>query len=368
MDSLKRIFALLLVLCLILCSCGTPQETTPSTEATQPTTEATQPTTEATEATTQPTEPPVLFRHPLNGAPLDAPFAGRVTAVVINNLVDCLPQYGISQADMIYEVETEGSITRLLALFSQLEDVDTIGPVRSGRTYYNSIALSYDAPIIHCGGSRGGLYGLLDDAGTSIDNWAHINEQFNGSYFFRDKDRYNYQGYSWEHTLFTKGELLLKGLSDKGYNTVTELDFGLQFDDQPQFSGDPANVITVTFKGGKTTTMTYDSETGVYKAAQYKRDHMDAGTEQVMAYRNVLALYTSQWGIYDGQYTRSFYDLIGSGSGHFACDGKLIPILWSRESARAPFCYTLEDGTPLTLGTGTTYVGIIGGDRTVSYE
>lgn len=356
-------------MCLLLSGCaGGGEETLPST--TETTAETTAATTEATvETTVETTEAPILYRHPLNGSPLEEPFTGRATAVVINNIQACLPQHGISGADMIYELETEGGITRLLAIFSDLSDVGNLGPVRSSRSFFNSISAAYDAPIIHCGGSQPGLNGHYSDNGQKVPNWAHINEQNNGSYFFRDKDRLS-SGYSREHTLFTTGEKLLKGLSDKGYDTIYEegIDHGLQFADDVALDGEAANSVVLTFNGGKTTTMTYNTATGLYEAAQYKRDMVDGNTGETMTFANVLALYTKQWKKYDGVYYRSYYTLIGSGEGYFACGGQIVPIKWSRESVDAPFSFTMADGSPITLEAGTTYVGIASTDYTISYE
>ena len=114
--------------------------------------------------------------------------------------------------------------------------------------------------------------------------------------------------------------------------------------------------------------MTYNPDNNLYAAAQYDRSHIDGNNGEVIQYRNVLCLYTEQWQQFDGTYARSFYALTGEGNGHFACGGKIIPIRWSRESLNDPFVYTLEDGTPLTLGVGTTYVGICSKKVAVSYE
>ena len=374
---MKRIFMVLLALSLLfaLCACGAETPTKPSTEATEAPT-ADVPTTQVTEVTTEATEPVVLYRNPLNGEPMETPYEGRPIAIVINNQIDAQPQYGISEADIIYELETEGDITRNMAIFSDLSDVGTIGPVRSARVFFNNIALSFDAPLVHCGGSEFALKGHVDETGTKIDNWQHINEMYEGSYFFRDYERYN-SGYSWEHTLFTSGEQMMKVLEAKDYTKHTaafleqqtsELNYGLQFADEIDLNGETANKVTAVFLLGKTTSFTLDPETGLYKASQYKKDHMDAGAGKCMAYRNVLVLYTTKWGKADSSYVRSFYDLMGEGSGYFACDGKIVPILWHRDDYRSNFTYTLEDGTPLTLGVGSTYIGISAAKTYVKYE
>ena len=363
---------LALALCLLLCGCGAPAEETISGTAaptTVPETTA-EPTTEPT-TVPETTEAPVIYRHPLNGALLDEPWTGRATAVVINNIRAALPQYGIASADMIYELETESGITRMLAIFSDLTDVGSIGPVRSARSFFNNIALSHDAVLIHCGGSQFALRGNYSDNGDVIENWQHINEQENGSYFFRDYGRYN-SGYAWEHTLFTDSENLLQALADKEYNTTYEpegYDHGLSFDEDPGVTGSSATSVTVSFRNSKKTEFEFDIEEGVYKAYQYDGAFMDAGAEVQMAFRNVIVIQTPQFFRSDAYYSRSFYTLDGSGEGYLVCDGQIVPILWHRDTLRGAFTYTYTDGTPVTLGVGKTYVGVIDSDRgSVEFE
>ena len=89
-----------------------------------------------------------------------------------------------------------------------------------------------------------------------------------------------------------------------------------------------------------------------------------------MTYRNVLILQTKQRMVKEDTYTRSYYDLIGEGEGWFACGGQIVPIKWSRADVDSPFVYTLSDGTPVTLGVGTSYIAVIGssGSAAVEYE
>lgn len=372
---MKHTVPLLLALCLLFSACQSGKPTTPTGDILGSTGFSTE---NSTQDTTQDTTgdttlaqgiPEPLYRHPLTGKGLDAPWYGRPVAVVVNNIKDAQPLYGISQADILYEIETEGGITRMLAVFSDLTQVEKVGPVRSARTYFNNIALSYGAPVVHCGGSKAALRGQYDDSYDTISRWQHINEQTNGSYFYRDQDR-KQQGYAYEHTLFTTGQKLLQAMDHKGYNVVsdTPADFGLNFVQDPQITGSTANTVTVKFQGDKTTTMTYNPETGLYYAAQYGSDIIDAGNEKAVAFRNVLVLYTSQWFINDGTYYRAYYDLIGSGEGLYACDGQIIPIKWTRDTLRGTFSYTLEDGTPLILGAGQSYIAVTYTKATASYS
>lgn len=360
---MKRIFVLLAAVCLVLSACGAPAEPTPTT---QPTTQAT---TEATTVpTTVPTEPPVLYRNPLNGTPLDAPYTGRITTVVINNLKGALPHHGVSQADFLYELEVEGDITRCLAVFTDLEGVEKLGPVRSTRTFFNNITLSYDGVIMHCGGSKRGRNAYADRDSGKITDWAHIDQVYNDPYFYRDTDRYA-QGYALEHTLFTTGERLLNGLEAKGLNVEQVRDFGLQFHEEVNLNSFIANSVKVTFRNSKTTSFTYNETTGLYDAAQYGSDYIDANTGEQMAFRNLIVLFTDQSFRHDGEYSRSYYVLEGEGEGYLAINGQIAKIKWSRADWNSPFVYTFEDGTPVTLGVGTTYVAVTCDERgAVDYE
>lgn len=362
---MKRKIALLLVLCLMLCGCGSkePAPITPTTQpVTQPTT--TPPTEPPTEPVTEPTEPPVLYRHPLNGSALDAPWNGQTVAVVVNNLKKAMPQKGVSQADIFYEFEVEGDITRCLAVFSDLSGVADIGPVRSARTYFNSVAVAYGAPLIHCGGSPGlALSARYDDSYDKIDNWEHIDAD--SKYFYRDMDRY-YSGIAWEHTLFTTGEKLQAAIDAYGYNTPTEQEFGLQFKDGVALNGEDANEVTIKFKSGKKTIFIFDKASGKYNVNMHGSEYIDGNTDELITFKNVLVLYTNQWYHSDGMH--KLYDTIGTGKGYAAINGKIVPITWTRDGLRTCYTYTLADGTPLELDVGNTYIAMVGIKHDIAYQ
>lgn len=348
---MKKILIVVLALTMLLCACG-KKEPTPTTVATEPTTEAT------TEATTEPTEPPVLYRHPLTGEPLDEPFTGRPVAVSIGNTKAALPQHGIGNADVFFEIEAEGDITRFLPIFTDLGNTASIGPIRSARTFFNNVSAAYNAPIAHCGGSVRGIRGYYDLTGSKISDWEHFDQfSYGTKYFYRDSDRRS-QGYAYEHTLFTTGENMLKALDDQEYQSSDAWDLGFRFDEETGISGTAATKITVSFLGGKTSHFTYDETTGLYAIEQYDRQLIDGTTGKQLTFKNVLVLYSPQTKQHDGYYSRSYYELIGSGEGYFAVDGQIVPIKWSREDVKQPFVYTLEDGTPITMGVGKTYIAI----------
>lgn len=360
---MKRFLPLLLVFCLLLCGCNAEPEqtepsTVPTTEATKPA-ETTQPveTTQAPVETTAPaTEPEATvsaYRNPLNGEPLEAPYTGRIIASTIDNVPPALPHHGISQADLFFEMFVNDYCTRGLAFFSNAGEVESIGPIRSLRYNFTDIALGFDAVLNYASGSDGPIEYIRR---SGLDNIS-VDE---GNYAYRDNDRYKKEGYNWEHTMFAKGQSLLDGAKQRGYDIeMTGLDFGLHFtEDGTPTDGQTVTEIEIiyTHKGRtKDSVMKYDSETGKFVFWQYGEEQIDENNGAPEAFRNVIVMLAPVKN--DGVYHVA--DLTGSGEGYFACGGKVIPILWSHENAEDHYNFTLTDGTPLELGVGSSYVGIV---------
>ena len=364
---MKRLTVVLLVLTLLLSGCGCSKKPAATEPTTAPTTEPTvAPTTAPTTApTVAPTEPPKqMYRHPLTGELLSEPWSGKLTAVMVNNIKQSMPQYGLSQADIIYEIEEESSITRNLAIYSDVSKAGTIGSIRSTRTYFVSVAASYDAYLVHCGTSVHAANGGYDSTGAKLKNWKDFDQAYNPSYFYRDSDRYN-SGYAWEHTLFTTGEKLSEGLKDKELSAPTQV-FGFKEGIELP-GGEAAGEITIKFKGTKTTSFTYDAATGRYARNQHGGASIDGGTEQAETVKNVIAIYTKQWYCPQG-HGHQYYDTIGSGEGYAATNGKIVPIKWSRASVDAPYVYTLTDGSPLELDVGNSYIAVVGTKFPIEYK
>lgn len=379
---MKKSLPIILCLCLLLSACGaqeqipgttnTSQTTNESTvdTSTQNTQESTVDTTEDTTETTEGTtttevEPELLYTHPLTGEPLAEMFTARPVGVTINNISHAQPLHGLSNVDVLYEIVAEGggTITRLMAIYTDLASAGKVGSIRSARTYMIDLARTFQAPIVHCGYSEFAQQELWN---TGYDSF---NQFFYPDYFYRDQDRRN-KGYALEHTLFAEGADLMKGLTENGFDMVNEdgTDFGLQFASEIDLDGEAATKISFRFysSGGKQTVMTYDEEDGVYYGTQIwgkqTGSFADANTGTDIPFRNVLLLYAETTLQYTNKETgsyRMFSKLTGEGTGYFACDRKIVPIKWYREDKNAPFSYTLEDGTPITLGIGKTYVGII---------
>ena len=97
----------------------------------------------------------------------------RPLAIQFSNFKTVRNQWGIGQADIIYEAFVEGGITRLLAI-GQSFTGDRIGSIRSSRHYFVSFADEYDAIYIHFGKTKYAVSKLKDLAINNLDGESGI--------------------------------------------------------------------------------------------------------------------------------------------------------------------------------------------------
>lgn len=301
----------------------------------------------------------------LTGMPIAAGEVNqRPIAVMLNNIKVALPQYGVSKADLIYEVPAEGGITRMLGVFQSVEDVGQIGSVRSTRLYYLELVQGLDAILFHAGGSEEAYRAISSRGITALDC---VRGPYMNSVFWRDKDRIKSAGY--EHSVFTSGENIQKVLAtldvrkthDAGY------EYPVQFgEDGTPKDGTPAKEISVKFSNYKTGVFTYDSDSKTYLVSEYGKPYVDGETNQQVDVKNVLVLYTNISQIAGDTAGRLKVTLTGSGSGLYASNGKVQEIVWTKDSADSPFVYTYQNGTAVTFEKGNSYINIVNKNAAVS--
>ena len=105
--------------------------------------------------------PKVWYQNALTGEEqsIDYPLGTSPVAVMVNNIMskdgyNCAwPQSGLSKADVVYEMETEGGITRYMALFRDWTKMPVVGPIRSARDQFVQLMLPFECLYIHDGAS-----------------------------------------------------------------------------------------------------------------------------------------------------------------------------------------------------------------------
>lgn len=357
----KRLIAMLLVVCMALSLAGCGGKTESETPEKPPVVEMPEAPLETPEPEPEPEPEPVVpaGTNPLTGMPMEPEYeTNRPVAVMFNNLKAAQPQLGVSQADIIYEVPAEGGITRMLGVFQSLDGVGNLGSIRSTRAYYLELALGHDALLVHAGGSP---EAYKDISAWGVNNMDGVRGGASQeTIFWRDAERRKNAGY--EHSMLTSGEKVQAYL-DKGKYRTEHKD-GYTYtqafaEDGTPVDGTAAQQVKVVFSNYKTGTFSYDASTGLYMIGQYGKDYIDGNSGEQVGVTNLLILETAISVIAGDSAGRLSVKLTGEGKGTYICGGKAVPITWSKADRNSQFVYRLQDGTPLTMGKGTSYVCII---------
>ena len=292
-------------------------------------------------------------RSALTGLPISVEESRiRPTAVVFNNHNKALPQVGIKDADVVWEFNVEGGITRLLAIYSDISKVETIGAVRSGRDYFLDVAEMYGALLVHAGGSDS-FY--AEDKARGYDNIDEVNmHTIPSDTFWRNSEKRYSRGY--EHSLETSGKKLIKAFESQRYKLECDSNKPLFEFSEERFapSGDTAEIISAKHSAYITPRFIYNSEDGKYYKESYNAPHVDEATGEPLSFDNLLIVFASQRVV--DEYLRLEIDLSGTGDAILVTAGHCVDIKWKISDGRLAIEY--PDGTDVPLNVGKTHITV----------
>jgi len=276
----------------------------------------------------------------------------RPVAVMIDNdTAAARPQIGLESAYMVYEIIVEGGSSRMMALFKK-HDIEKVGPVRSSRHYFLDYALEHDAIYCHAGWSP---KAQADIRSLGVNNINGIQGD-DGSIYWRD---YTYDR-TW-HNLYTGVDKLFeKAKNDKNYRTTTDTKHTQYLTTETDLEeGEDTTNITLPYSNNYKVTYEYDSENKVYKRFVNGGAHMSQTDEQLTA-KNIIIYQIYNFNLPDNDNVgRQDLKNIGSGTGYYVTNGKMIEINWEKTSREGRTVYTTTDGEELLLNPGNTFVQII---------
>ncbi|MCL2841011.1 MAG: DUF3048 domain-containing protein [Defluviitaleaceae bacterium] len=315
----------------------------------------------------------------LTGLPIDEAYVNRrPVAVVINNLRRALPQSGLASADIIYEALAEGDVTRLVAIF-QSDLPDVVGPVRSTRDYFVDFAFNHDAVFVHHGGSPTGYTRIRNTGITALDGM-----NLEGTIFWRNRTypswHFNSGTRPLEHSSFAgwnppsnAGSRIIgihQHIENQGIRDYIGDDgaFGFNFEERPEdiLSFGTAHRVHIPFSTGSPRIFIYDFETGLYLVENRDGAHEDALDREQVAVANVLIQFAPMR-VVDGVGRRDI-DTVGEGTGYLITGGLYFPVRWVKSSHTAPMRWYFEDGVPMTLTPGATWINVFQNTGTVDIE
>ncbi len=328
------------------CSGGSEAEPTATSPATDPATTAVP----STAAATDPTEPATTVAettttvapdpvYPLTGLPIPEgnPLAVLRPAIVakVGNY-DSHPQYGMNQADIVYEEIINDSVSRFAMVF-QSQGADLVGPMRSGRLQDVDLLGSLNAPILAWSGGNRTVTNEID-----ASDLVNMSPNFCGSACFRvsfDKAPYNLFfniNAAWEQ-------------SPPGYGSPPQ-QFQYRAAADP-VQGTPSAGVDVKMDSYRVG-WTWNAATGLYERQQNGR--ADNGPNGDLATtNNVVVLHM----VYNAGISGSpDAQSVGTGEAWVFTGGNLVHGTWTRADRLDTFTLTADDGSPILLTPGRTFI------------
>lgn len=283
-----------------------------------------------------------------------------VIGVMIENgaFADVRPQFGLSQAKIVYEMLVEGGITRLLAMFDS-DFPKKIGPVRSARPTYLEFISEYNGLYGHAGGSPEAMQAI---AGLQLRDLSAL--AGDSQYFFRDTNRIA------PHNLFTSSDLLRLALRDKNLtDVVSDYNTWLFKTDAKPITAPPVDSgISIDFGSGPLyqVTFVYDYATNTYQRYNGGELQVDANDNTTLTAHNVIVQIVPP-PIAAGDEGRVNFSVTGEGKAYVARDGVVLEGKWRKTDRLSRTEFVDSQGQTIPINRGNTWVEIVPDSGVVTY-
>lgn len=293
--------------------------------------------------------------------------------VNIDNSSAARDQWGVSAADIIYEMPIHGHYeTRLIGLFTHDFPVEA-GPVRSGRILHVDLRDEWDAAWV--------FYGVQEAEGTNVNTELRKRDMprregtilFDGTNggkkwtpAFRDT---NYHAAPHDHSVdLTKiAELAV----ESGHEFVQR---PFLFTDEKPAQGADATKVAVIFNRGEGSYSAdsyyeYDEATNKYMRTTPTGPYVDLkAPEAQLGFENVIIQRTTLK-FYNGAADRpTLPDVVGEGNADIFMGGKYIAGYWVRTALDQRTVFFDAEGNELQLQRGHTWITVTTDKTQVTYE
>ncbi len=281
----------------------------------------------------------------------------RPIAVMVDNEVIALPHYGLTEADVVYEMmnsTANNRITRFMAIVKDWGKIEQFGSIRSTRSTNIMLAAEWNAVLCHDGGP---FY---------VDEWLAKKYSANFSGGFSRVDN----GKKREYTEYICAGDLDKKFANSKYSTEYNDYYPGQhyfFSDMEIDLSSRGDAVTCTeielpFPHNKSM-LKYNESTGTYDYYEYDQAHTDPlhGNAQ-LTFKNLLIQDTTFKQLDDNGYL--IYNAIDSGrDAYYITNGKAIEVTWIKAGESDKTIYLdKQTGEEIELNTGKTYVALVPSD------
>jgi hypothetical protein len=299
-------------------------------------------------ATSAPPAPAQVY--PLTGLPASSAttVSRPALSVKVDNAPAARPQEGLDRADVVYEEIVEGGYTRFLAVF-QSTDAPVVGPVRSVRPTDPLIAGAIEGLFAYSGGTQQFVAALR--AAPVID--VGVDALPAG---------YKRRGGASPHNVFTSTPTIYAAASSRRARAPEPL---FDYADKGASTAGPAYPVShvQVAVGGVQVAYDWDAGTGAWRRSQSGSPHLVASGTQISP-ANVIVQFV-RYEVVPGAVDPAgkpvdLGEVIGSGSALILSRGTLIKGTWSKAGPRERTIYRSQEGSPVALDRGSTWVELAG--------
>ncbi|MCU1398540.1 MAG: hypothetical protein JWN62_1649 [Acidimicrobiales bacterium] len=315
----------------------TTEVPTTTTDALQGTTGRTVPETTTTlppeTTTTLPPEPV----YPLTGLPNPDPaIAARPALIVkIDNAPGARPQSGFNEADIVVEEIVNDNLTRFAMVF-QSGNASAVGPIRSGRLQDVNIFSSLDHPLFAWSGGN-----------KTVTDTINASELINigpskAAVYYRTHDK------AAPHNLYSSTDALF-GRAVEGEPAAKQQFEYRAADAAPGGSPSPGVGISLDSIDVR---WDWNASTGLYERTMEGKAHNDALSGRVTTNNVVVLAMEYVPGISHSPDAQ----VLGGGEAFVFTGGNYIHAQWVKQDIHDPFSLLADDGTPILLTPGRTFI------------
>lgn len=266
------------------------------------------------------------------------------------------PQSGISLADILIEVPIEGGGSRYEPIYySNIDELELVGAIRSTRPYMLDIAREYNAVFVHNGQSPQAIDYFEESGVDRVSAFEYY------AAFHNESDKNG----RLPGNQYSTGEDILSAMSELGYTGKKEVRTFPWLEEGEKVAGNDATEITVNYADGADNTFVYDPETKLYTRYVRGQELVDDNNGQVFTCANIL-VQKVPFNLYTNEDERLQIDMYAGGEAVMFTQGKVVEGTWERKDKDSPTIFRDKDGNEFKMTPGVTAIELI--DTTVEFD
>lgn len=332
--------------------------------------------TESSESTQAPPEESRenMYRSELTNEWIDESLRDqRPIAVLVDNEKIALPHFGLTEADVVYEImnsTANGRITRFMAIVKDWGSITQFGSIRSARSTNFMLAPEWNAVLCH----DGGPFYIESWTKNDPERKKYTANLSGGFARFENGKKTEYTEYlTYESYTNTTKNKTYPGLKKRfessrlstTYNEYYEgqhfqfASYEVDFSDRSDAKNATEIRLEKAFPHNKST-LKYNEATGTYDYSEYGASHLDPLHDNAqLSFKNVLLQDTTFYELDQNGYM--VYNVVDSGrAGYYITNGKAIEVTWTKSTETGiTVYYDKATGEEIEINTGKTYISLI---------